>query len=51
MPDLLEKGGMSKGTVIATFVNGRYLRMALPEIKQCTAAIKQRTKMVRFRCN
>lgn len=24
VPDLLEKGGISKGTVIATFVNGRY---------------------------
>ncbi|MGK5033767.1 BPSL0067 family protein [Janthinobacterium sp. LB3P118] len=24
LPDLLEKGGMSKGTVLATFVNGRY---------------------------
>ena len=24
VPDLLEKGGIAKGTVIATFVNGRY---------------------------
>ena len=24
VPDLLEKGGMSKGPVIATFINGRY---------------------------
>ncbi len=24
VPDLLEQGGIAKGTVIATFVNGRY---------------------------
>jgi hypothetical protein len=24
VPDLLKKGGIAKGTVIATFVNGRY---------------------------
>ncbi|MDN2677727.1 STY0301 family protein [Janthinobacterium sp. SUN033] len=29
----------------------RYLRMALPGVKQCVAAIAQRTKMVRFQCN
>ena len=28
----------------------RYLRLDLPGIKQCTAAIQQRTKMVRFQC-
>jgi len=28
----------------------RYLRMALPGVKQCVATIAQRTKMVRFQC-
>ena len=28
----------------------RYLRMDLPRVKQCTAAIQQRTKIVSFQC-
>ena len=28
----------------------RYLRMALPGVKQCVAAITQRTKTVSFQC-
>lgn len=28
----------------------RYLRMDLPGVKQCVAAVKQRTKIVRFKC-
>lgn len=28
----------------------RYLRMDLPRVKQCIAALEQRTKMVRFQC-
>ncbi|MGK5027955.1 STY0301 family protein [Janthinobacterium sp. MDT1-19] len=28
----------------------RYLRMALPGVKQCVATIQQRPKMVRFQC-
>lgn len=28
----------------------RYLRMALPGVKQCVATIAQQTKMVRFQC-
>ncbi|MGX9733403.1 STY0301 family protein [Janthinobacterium aestuarii] len=28
----------------------RYLRMDLPGVKQCTAAIQQRTKIVSFQC-
>ena len=28
----------------------RYLRMALPRVKQCIATLQQRTTMVRFQC-
>ena len=28
----------------------RYLRMDLPGVKQCVATVKQRTKIVRFKC-
>ena len=28
----------------------RYLRMALPDVKQCVAAVTQRTKIIRFQC-
>ncbi|MBW3508488.1 MULTISPECIES: STY0301 family protein [Janthinobacterium] len=28
----------------------RYLRMDLPGVKQCAATVKQRTKIVRFKC-
>lgn len=34
----------------ARAVTERYLRMDLPKVKQCIAALEQRTKMVRFQC-